>query len=121
VPASCTAWIDKVHLSTKDIRALEGIRDYLADNIKFNHTTTGLADKAGMSEYQLKPRFQMMFSKSVPIYLLELRMNKAKQLLLSIKDIALKVAYNSASTFAHAFHRETDISPGSFRAKAKAE
>jgi AraC-like DNA-binding protein len=114
--------LTKIHLSTKDVRALETIRDYLADNIKFNHTAAELADKAGMSEYHLKQRFLTMFGKSVPTYLLELRMNKAKQLLketgLSIKDIALMVGYNSASTFVHAFHREMDISPGGYRAQA---
>lgn len=115
----------KVHLCAKDLRTLEGIRDYLADNIKFNHTTAELADKAGMTEYHLKQRFQMAYGKSVTNYLLELRMNKAKQLLreteLSIKDIAFMVGYNSPSTFVHAFHREVEISPGGFRGKTLGE
>jgi AraC-like DNA-binding protein len=115
--------LTKVHLNAKDVQALETIRGYLADNLKFNHTPAELAHKAGMSEYHLKQRFQRLFGKSVTAYLLELRMDKAKQLLgetdLSIKDIALMVGYNSASTFVHAFHREVDISPGGFRGKAK--
>lgn len=115
----------KVHVNAKDTRTLHAIRDYMADNLKFNHTTAELAHKAGMSEYHLKQRFQLLFGKSITACLTELRMTKAGELLrnsgLSIKDIALLVGYNSASTFVHAFHREMGESPGEYRAKVRGD
>jgi AraC family transcriptional activator of pyochelin receptor len=114
-----TLEIPKAHLCAKDLVTLNNIRDYLIDNFKFAHTAAELADKAGMSEYHLKLRFQALFGKSVPDYVLDLRMNKAKELLgdtdLPVKDIAVMVGYHSASTFVHAFHREIGIAPGEFR------
>jgi AraC-like DNA-binding protein len=91
------------------------------------HLQTTLPDIAtiarGMtlSVSTLKRHFKMMFGKSIYEYYLELKMERAKQLLtdrnLSVNDVANMLEYEKVSCFIDMFKKHYGHSPGAMRKK----
>lgn len=81
-----------------------------------------LAHAVGLSARHFARMFKRSTGKSPHRYLHDLRMERAKQLLLSaspslrIVDVALEVGFSNPSHFAAAFRRATGITPERFRA-----
>ena len=82
-------------------------------------SVTELADGIGVSASYLRREFCAAFGLSPISYLKELRIEKAKRLLLSeqypIARIAAECGYAGASYFIQDFHRSTGESPGYYR------
>jgi AraC-like DNA-binding protein len=78
-----------------------------------------LAEKVGLSIYQLRTGFQRTFGLPINQLRLEIRLQKARLLLLdgkySVLDVALRTGYTSREGFARAFKRYYGITPGSIR------
>lgn len=79
----------------------------------------GLAEKVGLSIYQLRTGFQRTFGLPVNQLRLEIRLQKARLLLsdgkYSVLDVALRTGYRSREGFARAFTKYYGFPPGSAR------
>lgn len=97
-------------------------RIYLAAKIMEEHirepyTVTQLASKVKLSQIKLKYGFKQVYGVAPYSYLLEIRMRKAKSMLLAeqpIKAIAMTIGYKSESNFCKAFKKVCHESPRSW-------
>ncbi len=98
---------------------IAGVLDYLNGCYYKDCSVDSLAEIAGMSKYHLIRFFRQMTGKSPYDYLLDIRIAKAKDLLLKkdlpITNIAVKCGFNYASHFSYVFKKRMGISPGKFR------
>lgn len=85
-------------------------------------TVERLANTAGMSRANFAAAFKATVGLSPGDYLTMLRVNKAKQALLSgkhLKIVAAQVGYRSPTAFARAFHRRVGCNPRDFVSRAR--
>lgn len=91
----------------------------LTKDLSYRIPIREISDSMGISETSLKNYFYAVFGKTVSIYLLELRIEKAKELLkdqkLSILEIAHSVGYENQSKFTYMFHKNVGITPRDYR------
>ena len=82
-----------------------------------------LAKKMGYSENYLTKKFKNEMGISLTQYITNLKIQKAKDLLVSgsesIQDICSQLGFGSQSYFGMVFHRETGMSPGAYRGSKK--
>lgn len=78
-----------------------------------------LAQAIGLSEYHFSRLFKRATGRSPSQYFIQLRMARARQLLIeterSIIDVGLEVGYGSASHFSQVFRREVGVVPSHYR------
>ena len=87
---------------------------YYADALKLNE----LAEQAYVSKYHFVRLFKRVYGKSPFLYLKEVRMEMAKQLLrgkMSVSDTCFSIGYQSLSTFSGEFKKSTGLSPSQYR------
>ena len=87
---------------------------------------TRLAKAVGMSRSSFSARFSSLVGVPPLRYLTRLRMQLAANALrgssrASLTEIAEQVGYDSESSFGRAFKRSFGVSPGTFRARHRAE
>lgn len=84
-----------------------------------NWTLENLAAVAGQSRSVFADRFSSVLGEGAAHYLARLRMQHARELLgaggLSVAEVASRLGYESESSFARAFKRITNLSPGVVR------
>lgn len=82
-----------------------------------------LAEIAGMSRYHFLRVFEELTHASPHRFLIALRIERAKQLLLEtaagVQEVCLKVGYSSVGTFNRIFKELVGIAPGGFRQLAE--
>ncbi len=103
---------------------LSGVLSYIEKNYGDpGLSAENIAEHAGYSANYLRKLFKDAYDLSPVDYLLNFRMNKAKQLLiatdLSTKEIAEKVGYPNTKYFYKLFKKETDLTAQSFRNQHK--
>ncbi|GLX79364.1 AraC family transcriptional regulator [Thalassotalea insulae] len=95
------------------------IQDWIDSNFQNHVLITELAKMFGFSERNIKRRFQKSTSVSIIRYLQDVRIDKAKKLLLSteksIKDVSIEVGYENDSFFSRLFKRSTGVTPAVWR------
>lgn len=78
-----------------------------------------LAQAIGMSEYHFSRLFKRATGRSPSQYFIQMRMARARQLLIeterSIIEVGLDVGYGSASHFSQVFRREVGVAPSHYR------
>ncbi len=94
---------------------LEHIDNHLEESLRLND----LAEKAGLSSYQLDQRIRALFGISTAQYITRKRIELACHLLErgedSITGVALDCGYSDQSAFTRQFRQSTGITPGAFR------
>lgn len=83
-----------------------------------------LAHLCGISPRQLTRGFRVSRGCSIGVYAKQRRTDLANQLLQkasTVKEVALVLGFASASTFIHAYVRDTGSTPGRFRLEARSE
>lgn len=95
---------------------------YISNNcFSADFSTTIMADEFGMSLPQLSRCFKSVLGRNLSDYVTELKIEKAKELLLyedkAIKDIAEEVGYSSVNSFNRRFKQVTGYTPGELRSK----
>ncbi|WP_135551349.1 helix-turn-helix domain-containing protein [Paenibacillus cymbidii] len=82
---------------------------------------SSVADRFGISEVYLSQFFKEQTGENFSAYMENIRMNAARELLLSdqltVDDVAKQVGYLNTNTFYKAFKRVEGISPGKFRSR----
>lgn len=105
--------------SLKENEELNNALKYIADNYGKEISVAALAQTAKLSQSHFSKLFKSYTGLSPYDYLLNVRLEKAKEMLietdLSISEIASKTGFNSTANFIYFFHKETLASPLKFR------
>lgn len=112
------------HLSVRELKSqkhlMTDIRAYIEENysnpdLSLNH----LSDKFGVNAKYSSQLFKAEFGLKFVDFLVSLRMERAKQLLLeteeSIHEISLLVGYNHPISFGRTFKKTVGVTPGDYR------
>jgi len=98
---------------------IDELAKYIRSNFSYNLSLDFLAQHMNLSREYLCRYFKKHMGKTISEYLLEVRMEKAKQMLrttsYSISDICEYCGYSSISNFQKAFKKVTGVSPSSYR------
>lgn len=102
-----------------DIDIVAKAKQVFLAKLEVNYTIPELAKKVGTNVYQLKTAFKRVHGTTVFKYSQQLRIEKAKQLLLDTNDIiqtiAEMVGYTEGNNFSDTFKRVVGCTPGNFR------
>lgn len=105
----------------EDPRILAAI-DFFRNNSKFNISIADAAGEAGLGEVQFRNLFKKYSGISPAVYLKNLRLRRASELLigtpLPIKVIAAESGFNSESYFCLVFRKYYGVSPEIYRKKS---
>lgn len=103
----------------EDVGEIRSIRDYIENHMSEDITVKTLADTMHMSVTHFSRVFKQKSGFSPYEYVVNVRLNKAKELLLksdmSITEIAYETGFNSEANFVYCFTKNEGISPGKFR------
>lgn len=109
----------RVLLKKEDHKKMIEAREVIINNIVNPLTIAELAKKIGINTYKLKVGFKEVYGTTIFGYLRNIRMEKAKQLIISknknIMEIAHEVGYSNPSKFSAAFKRKYGINPSELR------
>lgn len=109
----------RYHFTEADLEALHEALRLIAGDIARHYTRDEIARAVCIHPRKLSEGFRHAFGITLKDYLAQLRINKARQLLLetnaSVRVIAGEVGYENVSAFIRAFHAQTGRSPASFR------
>ena len=98
---------------------IERITEYINHNLNEDMSINNIAKEMNISVYYLSHLFKQVTGISILEYRNELRLTKAKQMLiesrLSVNEIAIRCGFCNASYFAEVFSRSEKISPSQFR------
>ncbi|MDT7830444.1 AraC family transcriptional regulator [Pricia sp. S334] len=98
-------------------------RNYLSENFRDPMTLSELSKKIGTNEFLLKRDFKSLFGTTVFGYVADIRMKKAKTLLLqgefSIGQISDEVGYKNPQHFSTAFKRKFGMPPSAIKSSHK--
>lgn len=106
---------------SNNVRLKEDIEEYIRVNyVHQDLSRHSVAAQFNLSEDYLSRFFKEQLGENFSDYVERLRIEKASELLKcgksTVEDIALKVGYNSATSFRRAFKRSTGVSPAAFKA-----
>lgn len=91
----------------------------LTHDLRKRYAIGDLASEMGISPTSLKKYFLQAYGKPISVYLREIRMEKAMELLsgsaLSIADVASEVGYENQGKFGAVFRREIGFTPLEYR------
>lgn len=102
--------------------ALEQVRHFLDRHYSEAITVDNLASRAGMSRYYFMRSFKERYGLSAMESLVEMRMNKAKELMeegSALREIAELVGYKDSQYFSSQFSKHVGISPSIYIANRK--
>ncbi len=103
----------------KRSNAIDTVKKYIADNFDKGIKVEDMARAVNMSTSYFARLFKEATTFSPYEYLLNIRLEKAKELLLktdyTVYEIAYKTGFNSDANFVYFFIRETGITPLKFR------
>lgn len=100
-------------------RRMEQINDFLRENYNKDFSLAELSQLAGLSPYHFIRVFKKHFNKTPYDYLLDLKVEKAKQMLakenINITEVCFSCGFNNSSHFSAVFKRRTGLSPSQYR------
>jgi len=98
------------------------IIQYMHERYKESITLESVADAMSYNIQHLSRQFKRQTGQSPIAYLLEVRINKAKELLLlenvTVQEVAEHVGYNDPLYFSRLFKKHTGVTPGNFKKEA---
>jgi len=100
-------------------KRFENVCEYIHNNFSKNLTLEELATKCNLSESRFSHLFTELFGKSPKQYIMNVRMENAKELLLdsdmSILEIGSAVGFDDQNYFSRIFKKHCGMSPNEFR------
>lgn len=114
-PKSCTFYTEtQVNIAKKT-------EQIITSDIHKHHPAWELAASFSVSETSLKNYFRGVYGQNISVYMREVRMNKAAELLLSttksVAEIAELVGYSNQSKFAAVFKKQFQVAPLEYKRK----
>ncbi|WP_298545087.1 AraC family transcriptional regulator [uncultured Aquimarina sp.] len=101
------------------LKKLYQVQHIISSDLSKQHAIHQLSRQVGLNDFVLKREFKILFGKTIFEYAIELRMNKAKQLLLHSKnpiyEISELVGYKNSTHFTAAFKKIEGITPKKYR------
>jgi len=108
-----------VQLREMDIEKVMMAKRIIETELSHNYTIPQLARKVGTNEQYLKKHFKLFFGKTIFGYILECKMQKARQMLkdqdIKVSSISQQLGYKHATHFTTAFKRFFGYVPNSLR------
>ncbi|MDY6313838.1 MAG: AraC family transcriptional regulator [Clostridia bacterium] len=102
-------------------KMLESVSVYISEHYSENLTLDEISKNCRISKYYLSHIFSKSYGKSLGKYILEYRLDKARDLLsatkLSVSEIAKNVGYSDGSYFCRLFKKEIGLTPLAYRSK----
>ena len=99
------------------------VEQIITSDLRQHHPAWELAEQFSISETSLKNYFRGVYGQNISIYLREVRMKKAADLLAttkaSVAEIAEQVGYVNQSKFASVFKKQFELSPLEYRRAKK--
>lgn len=111
---------NNVHSSFRanDIERLHYAREMLARNVSNPPTLSELSHAAGMNHFKLNRGFKEVFGNTVFGQLRQIRLEKAKKLLMkgemNVTEVSLTVGYSCLSHFAKVFKQQYGVNPKAY-------
>ncbi len=106
-------------IKKEDIEKLYYVREILDKNPAHDYSLSGISELTGLNDFKLKQGFKAIFNDTVFGYLTNVRMEKARNLLLestdSIAEVAFAIGYKNPQHFSVAFKRKFGCLPKSLR------
>jgi AraC-like DNA-binding protein len=110
-------------LNKQDMTYIRQAKTILDENFDKHITIPQLARQAGINEAKLKEGFRELYGNSIHTYIQQLRLEKAKQLLLttamSITEITYHIGYGHVTHFTTLFKKEFGLTPTEWRKENK--
>ncbi|WP_158800183.1 AraC family transcriptional regulator [Pedobacter sp. L105] len=104
---------------SEDIDKLYYVKELIDQEPETEHSLASLSRLAGLNVFKLKNGFKSIFGDTVFGYINELKMAKAKTMLLEekkqVNEVAYLLGYNSPNNFSTAFKRKYGINPGKLK------
>ncbi|WP_235016326.1 AraC family transcriptional regulator [Aquimarina sp. AU474] len=101
------------------VKKLYQVQHLIASDLSIQYSIQQLSKQIGLNDFVLKKEFKRIFDKTIFEYAIELRMDKAKQLLLHsnkpIYEISELVGYKNATHFTAAFKKIEGMTPKGYR------
>ncbi|MCE3074980.1 helix-turn-helix domain-containing protein [Chryseobacterium gwangjuense] len=95
------------------------IKKYIDENYNKNLKINDLSRELGINENKIRKEFKKYYHSTIVDYILELRMLKAKKLIINknimIKEIAIDCGYDYVQNFSRAFKKRFGLSPEKLR------
>ena len=108
-----------IPLKSYDLQCIQAVHRILSKDPPPQISIEGLALEVGLNRTKLQYGFKQLYGISIYDFLVQKRMEKAKELLLTtqkpVKTIALLSRYSSVSSFVAVFKRLYGITPLQFR------
>ncbi|MEN1990157.1 helix-turn-helix domain-containing protein [Paenibacillus hubeiensis] len=109
--------------SSMQASGVERVKHYMDEHPEEPLNSGKLAELAGLSPKHFAEQFKKRYGKSAREYITELRLAKAKRLMLrpgrKLKDVAHEVGYQDEFYFSRLFKKEFGVSPSSYIGKRK--
>jgi AraC-like DNA-binding protein len=98
-----------------DVDKLYEVKRVVEQHLTRQHSLRELARQVGLNEFKLKKGFRELFGTTIFSYLLDLRMEHARQLLIqgtmTVEEVAEEVGYKYAKNFMTAFKKKFNMLP----------
>jgi len=100
-------------------KRLSTSRDYIADNYLDTFSLNDAANNSFMSPFHFSRVFKKTYGETPNEFLIRLRIEKAKQMLITenfnVSEVCERVGYISLGSFSSLFHKHVGMSPTSYR------
>ncbi|MGW9685096.1 alpha/beta fold hydrolase [Flagellimonas sp. 2504JD1-5] len=110
-------------LNVEDIFILYAVKNHIQSYFQEAISIKGISKNFGINDYKIKAGFKLLFNTPVIGYLTDVRLEKAKQLLINpretISSVAEQVGYTHSNNFSVAFKRKYGMTPMEYKAKTK--
>ncbi|WP_100334002.1 response regulator transcription factor [Bacillus alkalisoli] len=104
---------------TNSKKSLSKVAQYICEHYEEDLTLQHIADKFYLSREHLSRKFKQEYGQTITDYLTEIRIKKAKELLLQpnykIYEVAYLVGYQDEKYFSKVFKRVVHVTPNDFR------
>ncbi|WP_010277613.1 helix-turn-helix domain-containing protein [Paenibacillus senegalensis] len=112
------------HVS-KQKKVVQRVRQYVREHYDAGLSMKDIADEVGVSQSQLSRMFKEEMQLSYSDYVMNYRMEKAKEWLtmtdMPIKEIAAKLSYASVQNFTRTFRQMNGVPPAKYRENARSD
>lgn len=109
-----------IAISSTEMELFKRVKEQLDSDTYRYKSLDLLAKNTGISLTTLKKGFKLLYGIGIYHYLLQLRINKAKKLLLqndlSVKAVASECGFRNSKHFITTFKKWTGVSPGKYNA-----